>query len=90
MNPKNNNPFHSLMKVLFVNEIVRAGNFLGETFTQEQREQLISLAVPQLIIEAQAAEESVKLRIQLETAEYTRKLIAREEIKEKPENRFFN
>ena len=73
-----------LAGVLAVNEIIRARRFLGAATSDEEREILLGMPLPELLRAAQALTSAVCLRQQTEAAEHMRELEAQQKAAQEP------
>ena len=69
---------------LAVNEIIRARRFLGAATSDEEREILLGMPLPELLRAAQALTSAVCLRQQTEAAEHMRELVAQQKAAQEP------
>lgn len=73
-----------LAGALAVNEIIRARRFLGAATSDEEREILLGMPLPELLRAAQALTSAVCLRQQTEAAEHMRELEAQQKAAQEP------
>lgn len=73
-----------LAGALAVNGIIRARRFLGAATSDEEREILLGMPLPELLRVAQALTSAVCLRQQTEAAEHMRELEAQQKAAQEP------
>lgn len=73
-----------LAGALAVNEIIRARRFLDAATSDEEREILLGMPLPELLRAAQALTSAVCLRQQTEAAEHMRELEAQQKVAQEP------
>lgn len=78
-----------LAGALAVNEIIRARRFLGAATSNEEREILLGMPLPELLRAAQALTSAVCLRQQTEAAEHMRELEAQQKAAQEPRKGLF-